>query len=80
MVVFDKQYHRALENLIVLRLMRPLRHDALLGMIGQNMPDLSCECLARVGLRQELYPGIEPSAVYNGVLCVAGREEDGDAR
>lgn len=49
-------------------------------MIGQHVPDLPRERLARVGLGQKLHPRIEPSAVHDGVLRVAGRKEDGDLR
>src|ERR1700733_2512790 len=42
------------------------------------MPDLSCQRLARVGLGQEINPRIKPPAVHDGVLRIAGREEDRD--
>ena len=44
----------------------------------QNLPDFAGERIAGVGFRQQVYAGIQPSAMDDGILGIAGCEKHGE--
>ena len=81
-VVFDQQNPLGARPVgdLVHHCGRGLGRRLALWAIGQNMAQPPCQCLTRIGLAEELDPGIDASAMDDGVVGIARREEDGDLR